>query len=150
MATEITMPLSDWQEKQNRIETLEREMQETLAELEEARLGSSSDPARLLAAALGYAMPIVHFAVANCAPRMFPGWPYKELAALAKLLPDLPGVDGMIREQATDLGIYAKDAAEWEEARAAGTHEVKFLEENAARGLHLPEGSLDGAAKIIK
>jgi hypothetical protein len=148
MGATITMSMSEWQEKQNRIDELERELSETQGHLEEARLDSGEGDARQLAGALGFALEIVQFALANYEPRMYPGWPHEALAAFAELLPDLPGMPVAMREQANDLKLFGRNAAEWEEARANGTQEVKLLEENAGRSLTIPD--LGGAARIIK
>jgi hypothetical protein len=148
MSTTITTTMSEWQEKQNRIEELESELTKTQAQLEEARLDSGEGDARQLATALGHALVIVQFALANYEPRMYPGWPHEALAAFADLLPDLPGMPVAMREQANDLKLFGRNAAEWEEARKNGTQEVKLLEENSARGLTIPD--LGGAARLIK
>ena len=149
MPTEVTMSLADWQDKQARVAALEAELADTRRALDEARLGDGEADARRLATALCHALEIVTFAIASYEPRMYPGWPHEALSAFAKLLPDLPGVPTALREQANDLSIFCRSAAEWEAARADGTQELKLLEENAAAGLELPECALKGASSLI-
>jgi len=149
MAASITLSLPEWQEKQDRIAQLEAELVTVRAELDAARTGGPEGDVGRMVTAFGHAFPIIQFAVANYAPRMWPGWPHADLEALAKLLPELPGIPEVMREIANDLQIFADDARGWEEARKDGTHEVKFLEENAAE-LDLPGELFEGASRILK
>lgn len=144
MSTTITMTLAEWQERQTRIEELEAELQTLRATREDDRLGAADGAARRLAEAFAHAIPIVQFAVASYTPRMYPGWPHAAVDALARMLPDLPGVDPMFREVAGDLRLFARQCEEWETARQDGTLQAKFLEETAGCALEIPDEILKG------
>jgi hypothetical protein len=139
---EITLSLAEYDELKRRVASLEDELRTARADLEAVRLGGAGGDAAKLATALQDAFAVVQFAVASCPPRMTPGWPHQALLELAEALPDLPGLPGFITEIWVDLRMFARDAKEWEDARANGTAELKFLEENAS-GLSIPDELLD-------
>lgn len=143
MSATVTLSLSEYEEKQTKINELEARLERMAIDLNDARLGGADGDVGRLAEALSHALPIVQFAVASYTPRMYPGWPHADLEALAKLLPELPGIDPMLQEIGLDLQIFARDAGEWEKARAEGTHIAKFHEENAGV-VTLPDELLTG------
>lgn len=126
----VTIEYQDLQKLQDRANRLERELADAQKTLEEARLGSDDDDRRDLSSALKDATTIVTFAVGNLDPLSVRGWPYKELRRLAGKLESLPGVDPFLRESATDLKIFADEAAEWEKARAEGREQEKLASKN--------------------
>lgn len=134
MNATVTIGIEDYQKLKSRGDALEREVGDLRAALDEARLGGNDSDARRLGEALNLALPVVQFAIANLHPLTVRGWPYKELRALSKVLPDCPGVDRSIRDCCRgDWKILTDEMEKWETARAEGREKELLAEENAAR-----------------
>lgn len=129
----VSIPLSDWDAAKTRVAKLQAELQDAREQLEAAKLADPKGRIEPLAAAFADAMIIVRWIVANYDPLTVRGWPHKELARVAAALPRLAGVDDFTKESHLDLQIFARRAAEWEDARAKGIEKQKLAEENAAR-----------------
>ena len=108
----ITMELGDFQALTSERNRLEKELGEARAMAENTRLGPHD--VALLSKALGHALPIVRFAIGNLHPTAYRGWPHADLAALANLLPELPGVSDDARETAPDLVAFASSCLDEE------------------------------------
>jgi hypothetical protein len=148
MNASITIGIDDYNVLKSRITALEGELGQAHTALEEARLGSPDSDIRQLAAAFGYALEVVQFAVANLHPLTVRGWPYLALRALARLSPDLPGVDTSFRQVARgDWEILTREMEKWEKARAEGREQELLAEENAARAPGADHPIYGGAAQ---
>jgi hypothetical protein len=134
MDAKITIGIDDYNGLRSKIEALSLELGQTKVSLDQARLGDGAADARRLAEALGHALKVIQFAIANLHPLTVRGWPYEDLRALGNLAPDLPGVDESFRQVAkTDWGLLTKEMEKWERARAEGREQELLAEENASR-----------------
>lgn len=129
----VNIPLADWTQTRQQIEELKKQLSDAEREIEQARLGDTRSEARRLAVGLDLAIHIVRFAIGHLDPLTVRGWPHQQLYDLANMLADLPGIDPMSAELAGDLKLFARQAREWEEARARGEEQQKLAAESAAK-----------------
>jgi len=129
----VNIPLSDWTQTRQKIEKLEKQLSDAYHLVEQVRLGDRSSDTRRLACGLDLAIHIVRFAIGHLDPLTVRGWPHRQLYDLANMLADLPGIDPMSAELAGDLKLFARQAREWEEARARGEEQQKLAAESAAK-----------------
>jgi hypothetical protein len=146
---EIRMPVSEWQDLHDAKQKLEGELASTLHFLDDARLDKGTGDARALADAIITLLPVIRFAIAHLEPRMFRGWPHAELRAFVELLPDLPGLPMDLRETANDWKLFCEEAKRWEDARAEGKQFEILAEENAVRGMSIPDAHGKMGATVI-
>lgn len=134
----LHIKLGDLKQLEERIKELASENFRLSSELVEAKLGPDDSVCREYRSAFLDAMPIVRFAIANMNPLSFPGWPHKELVAVAKMLADLPGIDLNQQETAGDLRLFARECATIEKAREEGTEQELLAAMNAGHSSSPP------------
>jgi hypothetical protein len=135
MNAKVEISLADLDNLRNARAAAENKARELAEALDAARVlnaGAGGDGA-LLVQALTCALEVVRFAIGNLDPLTVRGWPCAHLLALAELLPKVPGVPPHVVELWCDWRIFARRAAEWEDARAKGIEKDKLHEETLAK-----------------
>ena len=137
MSHSVTLPFSDYKTLLDQVESLKKELGDARQETEQARLNAGEADNRNLSEALNSCIEIARFSMGHLHPMTVRGFPHQHLRTVARLLPDLPGIDPAVKEVHVDWRLSADDYKTWEDARENGTEQELLHHDNAIKGAKL-------------